>query len=170
MPEPVLSGSVEFSVMTTDVNQEVAFQIMELGQRRGEEAGGVFIFIYAGLWSAAKVKRDKWEEITAAAEAGLIPPWGHYYFESFDPPLKAENGRFYDVRIEWDGVQGPGGCGSTASCAGTRAGVRPAAEAAEKGRGHHQAAPRLPRVPARGSLLLLLLGEIAVRSRDEVPS
>lgn len=106
MPESVLSGSVEFSVMTTDVNQEVAFQIMELGHRRGEEAGGIFIFIYAGLWSAATVKRDKWEEITAASEAGLIPPWGHYYFESFDPPLKAENGRFYDVRIEWDGVRG----------------------------------------------------------------
>ena len=106
MPESILKGSVEFSVMTTDVNQEVAFQIFELGQRRGDEAGGIFVFIYAGLWSVGNVKHDNWEEIVAAAKAGLIPNRGHYYFDSFDPPMKAENNRFYKVKIDWDNSAG----------------------------------------------------------------
>ena len=104
--ESVRRGSVEFSVMTADVNQEVAFQIMELGQRRGEEAGGIFVMIYSGLWSVGRIKRDDWQEIAAATEAGLIPARGHYYFDSFDPPLKAENGLFYQVRIEWNADRG----------------------------------------------------------------
>lgn len=106
LPAPVLKGSMEFTVMTTDVRQEVAFAIWEQGQRRGEEAGGMWLMIYNGLWSTAEKHRHSWEDIVAAVESRLIVPGGHYYYESFDPPIKAENGKFYKVKIEWDNSNG----------------------------------------------------------------
>ena len=106
MPSSILKGSVTFEMMTTDVRQEIAFGVNEEGQRRGEEGGYISVMIYNGLWCSSGERKDSWEEIFAAVESGLIPPGGMYYYDSFDPPLQAENGKVYKVRMAWDNFKG----------------------------------------------------------------
>jgi hypothetical protein len=66
----------------------------------------MWLMIYNGLWTTAGKDRRSWEDIVAAVESGLIAPGGHYYYESFDPPMEAENDRFYKVKMEWDNSKG----------------------------------------------------------------